>query len=61
MKRINFIALFVFILLTLAACTQKQITHHWKYEGEHGPRHWENLNPEFFLCGDGIAQITHQY
>ncbi len=56
MKKIKFVVLSVFILLSLVACVQKQITHHWKYEGEHGPEHWENLNPEFFLCGNGIAQ-----
>ncbi len=56
MKKIKFVILSVFISLSLVACAQKQITHHWKYEGEHGPKHWENLNPEFFLCGNGIAQ-----
>src|SRR5262245_24690735 len=30
--------------------------HHWGYGGEHGPRHWAELNPEYEACGVGKAQ-----
>lgn len=56
MKKINLVILSIFILLTIAACAQKQVVHHWGYEGEHRPKHWENLSAEFFLCGNGIVQ-----
>lgn len=56
MKKFNLVILSIFISLTIAACAQKQVVHHWGYEGEHGPKHWENLNPDFSLCGNGIAQ-----
>ena len=56
MKKFNLVILSIFISLTIAACTQKQVVHHWEYEGEHGPAHWETLKPEFSLCGNGIAQ-----
>ncbi len=56
MKKIKFVVLSVFILLSLVACAQKQIVHHWEYEGEHGSAHWGALKPEYSLCGDGMAQ-----
>ncbi len=56
MKKINLVILSIFISLTIAACAQKQVVHHWKYEGEHGPKHWGNINPEFSLCGNGLTQ-----
>jgi carbonic anhydrase len=56
MKKINFIILSVSISLSLVACAQKQIVHHWEYEGEYGSVHWGALKPEYLLCGDGMAQ-----
>jgi carbonic anhydrase len=29
---------------------------HWSYEGEGGPEHWGDLDPEFVLCGTGESQ-----
>jgi carbonic anhydrase len=28
----------------------------WSYEGERGPEHWGDLDPEYALCRDGHAQ-----
>ena len=56
MVKIKFIILSISISLTTAACAQKQVVHHWEYKGKHGPDYWENLNPDFSLCGNGIMQ-----
>ena len=31
-------------------------TAHWTYEGETGPEHWGDLNPDFAACTNGKAQ-----
>ena len=31
-------------------------TAHWTYEGETGPEHWGNLNPDFAACTNGKEQ-----
>lgn len=28
----------------------------WDYQDEHGPKHWHELDPSFYLCGTGRAQ-----
>jgi carbonic anhydrase len=36
---------------------QKSAAHgHWSYQGETGPAHWHELNPEFKQCGLGERQ-----
>ncbi len=53
------------LLLLLSACAPATLapipTHtpdalHWTYEGEEGPAHWGELNPDFALCSDGKSQ-----
>lgn len=29
---------------------------HWTYQGEHGPKHWGDLSPEFVQCRVGLNQ-----
>jgi carbonic anhydrase len=29
---------------------------HWTYEGEEGPEHWGELDPDYATCADGSAQ-----
>jgi carbonic anhydrase len=29
---------------------------HWEYEGEAGPEHWGELDPDYATCGSGTAQ-----
>lgn len=49
---------------TIEAITQESpesseaATHevHWAYEGEAGPEHWAELDPENEACGSGMAQ-----
>jgi len=55
MKKINLIILSL-TLLFLTACAQRQIVHHWKYEGEYGPAQWDKIKPEYSPCGTGLAQ-----
>jgi carbonic anhydrase len=44
-------------LLFIAACAVHRDAHaHWSYEGETGPAHWSELNPEFALCSKGKKQ-----
>jgi carbonic anhydrase len=31
-------------------------TAHWTYEGENGPEHWGDLNPDFAACTNGKEQ-----
>lgn len=31
-------------------------TVHWSYEGEEGPDHWDELNPNYTVCADGSTQ-----
>ncbi len=31
-------------------------THHWGYEGAYAPLHWGDLEPEYFMCKEGINQ-----
>ena len=50
----------LFASASLAACTEED-THpeehvHWSYQGETGPSFWGSLDPEYALCGTGVAQ-----
>jgi len=29
---------------------------HWSYEGETGPQHWADLNPNYAICAEGTEQ-----
>ena len=31
-------------------------TAHWTYEGETGPEHWGDLNPDYAVCTNGKEQ-----
>src|SRR3954471_22039335 len=47
----------VLMYFALLAPAQKQSHHpHWSYEGESGPTHWADLNPEFATCRSGHEQ-----
>jgi carbonic anhydrase len=39
-----------------AAATHAGKEIHWSYEGEGGPEHWGELNPEFSKCASGTRQ-----
>ncbi len=64
-KSILTVCLLVFMLF-LAACSGSQTADggtaddahdvHWGYEGEGGPEHWGDLEPEFAVCGTGVEQ-----
>ncbi len=49
-------------LLAAGGCAMEQehapATHaaHWGYEGQEGPAHWAELNPDWALCGQGRNQ-----
>jgi carbonic anhydrase len=38
------------------ACAQEHKSGHWGYEGEDGPSHWGDLNPDYALCKNGHHQ-----
>src|SRR5262245_16952972 len=42
-------------LVPAAACAE-ETQHHWGYGGEHGPKHWAEMNPEYESCGIGKTQ-----
>lgn len=48
--------------LILSACAPKaEAAHtteavHWTYEGEEGPDHWGEINPDYAVCGTGKSQ-----
>jgi len=44
-----------FSLVSAAAYTE-ETQHHWGYGGEHGPKHWAEMNPEYEACGVGKVQ-----
>jgi carbonic anhydrase len=45
------------LLILLTACAAPAAEHpHWSYEGEGGPEHWGELEPEYELCGIGGEQ-----
>lgn len=46
------------LLLSLSVVAQepKASPHHWSYEGNEGPSHWHDLNPDYALCKVGKEQ-----
>jgi carbonic anhydrase len=44
------------LALVPAAAYAEETQHHWGYGGEHGPRHWAEMNAEYEACGVGKAQ-----
>lgn len=38
------------------ACAQEHKSGHWGYEGEDGPSHWGDLNPDYAPCKNGHHQ-----
>jgi carbonic anhydrase len=53
-------AVFVLLAIILANVVLAQDAApppaHWTYEGEEGPEHWGELDPNYTLCADGRAQ-----
>jgi carbonic anhydrase len=49
--------------VSVAQTEHTEAAHSWTYSGEHGPKHWGELNPEFAACATGKEQspidITH--
>lgn len=56
-------------LLLIASCSGDEVASpgtqqtetgdheiHWGYEGEEGPAHWADLDPEFLQCSEGTEQ-----
>jgi carbonic anhydrase len=44
------------LALILAMDAQDHKSGHWGYDGDQGPTHWGDLNPEFALCESGHHQ-----
>jgi carbonic anhydrase len=54
-RRLAVIAQLV-LSVPLLLCAQDHQTAHWGYDGDQGPSHWADLNPEFAICGSGHHQ-----
>jgi carbonic anhydrase len=50
------ILLCIFVLWACAPKVEQSTSPYWAYEGEEGPEHWGELDPDFATCGTG----THQ-
>lgn len=52
----------VMLLFTTCSDSEDDITNgeheaaHWGYEGEDGPEHWGDLDPDYAACSNGIHQ-----
>jgi carbonic anhydrase len=46
----------VTLLSTLLASGQEHKSGHWSYDGNEGPSHWGDLNPDFAPCKNGHRQ-----
>ena len=44
------------LVLTVGLFAQDHKSPHWSYDGDQGPNHWADLNPEFALCKSGHHQ-----
>jgi carbonic anhydrase len=44
------------LALAPAAAYAEEAHHEWDYGGEHGPRHWGELKPDYASCGIGKVQ-----
>lgn len=61
-KNLFLLSLIVIASLILSACAPKaEAAHtteavHWTYEGEEGPDHWGEINPDYAVCGTGKSQ-----
>lgn len=61
-KKFFLLGLLVIASLVMAACApQAEESHtaeavHWTYEGEEGPEHWGEINPDYAVCGTGKSQ-----
>jgi carbonic anhydrase len=43
-------------LLATSVMAQEHANGHWSYDGNTGPSHWGDLDPEFALCKNGHRQ-----
>ena len=61
-KKLFLLGLLVITSLIMSACApQAEESHateavHWTYEGEEGPEHWGEINPDYAACGTGKSQ-----
>jgi len=46
----------VTLLSTSLASGQEHKSSHWSYDGDEGPSHWGDLNPDFAPCKNGHHQ-----
>ena len=44
------------LAVPVVLCAQDHNAGHWSYDGDQGPSHWADLNPEFALCESGHHQ-----
>ena len=44
------------LLSTALAYAQVHKSTHWSYDGDEGPSHWGDLNPDFAPCKNGHHQ-----
>ena len=62
MQKIFLLGQLVIASLVMSACApQVEEPHaaevvHWTYEGEEGPEHWGEINPDYAVCGTGKSQ-----
>jgi len=61
-RKLFLVILLVIASLVMSACApQVEESHtteavHWTYEGEEGPEHWGEINPDYAVCGTGKSQ-----
>ncbi len=61
-QKIFLLGLLAVASLVMSACApQVEEPHaaesiHWTYEGEEGPEHWGEINPDYAVCGTGKNQ-----
>lgn len=61
-RKLFLVILLVVASLVMSACApQVEESHtaevvHWTYEGEEGPEHWGEINPDYAVCGTGKSQ-----
>jgi carbonic anhydrase len=52
----NFIFLIFFLFVVLSSSYSFSWSEHWSYSGYGSPENWENLSPEYKICGTGLEQ-----
>jgi carbonic anhydrase len=52
----SIVVLALTLLSTALAYSQEHKPGHWSYDGDAGPNHWSDLNPDFAACNTGHRQ-----